>query len=360
MTTRARRRPSCPAVGNGKHTFEADLIVAADGGRSLIRRRLAPESTVASAGYTAWRAVIPWFRAPKLPDDVAAGRGDARRRAPVPARHARRAGQLGQRHPGRHLLGRHRARRGPARSRRPPSSPCCGAGSPTGSRPVGELLDATEPGDLVQQAGEELRPLPRRFGFPVGARRLRPARRRRPRRRADPDPGRLPGLRGRGHARRPDARRRARAGRWRWRWTSTRGPAGPGWPGSPAPPAGSAWCMQAQGRLAVRARDAALGRLSPQPASSAPPPPPTTGPRPPDAPQPAAVAAAGCLGYPARTGGSAAGRWARRAGSEFGDAGGADAAKPIRGVDAGHVLAGRAEEDQVVRRCPGRAGPGRR
>jgi 2-polyprenyl-6-methoxyphenol hydroxylase-like FAD-dependent oxidoreductase len=34
--------------------------------------------------------------------------------------------------------------------------------------PVGDLLAATEPGDLVQQPGEELRPLPRRFGFPVG------------------------------------------------------------------------------------------------------------------------------------------------------------------------------------------------
>ena len=34
--------------------------------------------------------------------------------------------------------------------------------------PVADLLGATEPGDLVQQAGEELRPLPRRFGFPVG------------------------------------------------------------------------------------------------------------------------------------------------------------------------------------------------
>ena len=61
-----------PAVGTGKHTFEADLIVAADGARSLIRQRLAPSSAVTSAGYTAWRAVIPWFRAPKLPDPIAA------------------------------------------------------------------------------------------------------------------------------------------------------------------------------------------------------------------------------------------------------------------------------------------------
>ena len=69
-----------PAVGTGKHTFEADLIVAADGARSLIRRRLAPQSSVASAGYTAWRAVIPWFRAPQLPEAAGAAGESARRR----------------------------------------------------------------------------------------------------------------------------------------------------------------------------------------------------------------------------------------------------------------------------------------
>jgi len=34
--------------------------------------------------------------------------------------------------------------------------------------PIGELLAATEPGDLVQQEIRELRPLPRRYGFPAG------------------------------------------------------------------------------------------------------------------------------------------------------------------------------------------------
>ena len=32
-----------PAVSTAKYTFQGDLIVAADGARSLIRRRLAPE-----------------------------------------------------------------------------------------------------------------------------------------------------------------------------------------------------------------------------------------------------------------------------------------------------------------------------
>jgi 2-polyprenyl-6-methoxyphenol hydroxylase-like FAD-dependent oxidoreductase len=35
-------------------------------------------------------------------------------------------------------------------------------------QPAGELLDATDPGDLVQQASEEVRPLPDRFDYPVG------------------------------------------------------------------------------------------------------------------------------------------------------------------------------------------------
>ncbi len=61
-----------PAVSTAKYTFQGDLIVAADGARSLIRRRLAPSARVAPVGYTAWRAVIPWFRAPTLSDAVPA------------------------------------------------------------------------------------------------------------------------------------------------------------------------------------------------------------------------------------------------------------------------------------------------
>src|SRR5437899_3956101 len=44
-----------PAVGDGRHTWEADLVVAADGVDSIVRRRLAPESTAAAAGCAAWR-----------------------------------------------------------------------------------------------------------------------------------------------------------------------------------------------------------------------------------------------------------------------------------------------------------------
>src|SRR5256714_3443501 len=62
-----------PAVGDGRTMWEADLVVAADGVDSAVRRRLAPGSTAVAAGCAAWRAVIPWYRAPKLPTDAATG-----------------------------------------------------------------------------------------------------------------------------------------------------------------------------------------------------------------------------------------------------------------------------------------------
>ncbi|MBM0261014.1 NAD(P)/FAD-dependent oxidoreductase, partial [Micromonospora sp. 4G55] len=56
-----------PAVGTAGHLVEADLVVAADGTDSAVRRQLAPSSAVISSGCAAWRAVIPWYRAPRLP-----------------------------------------------------------------------------------------------------------------------------------------------------------------------------------------------------------------------------------------------------------------------------------------------------
>lgn len=156
-----------PAVGTGKHTFEADLVVAADGGRSVIRRRLAPQSALVSAGYTTWRAVIPWYRVPKLPDNL------------PPAGEMLGAGQrflhaaLGDRgnSGGSSRGGIYWAATAPGAMRPEPAATQLSLlrrWFADWQSPVRELLEATEPDDLVQQGGEDLRPLPRRFGFPTG------------------------------------------------------------------------------------------------------------------------------------------------------------------------------------------------
>jgi 2-polyprenyl-6-methoxyphenol hydroxylase-like FAD-dependent oxidoreductase len=157
-----------PTVATAKHTFTADLVVAADGAGSLIRRRLAPRSALAAAGYTSWRAVIPWYRVPALPDPVPPagemlGAGQRFRHATLGERGGSASTTRG---------GVYWAAVAPGAAR--PESPATQlsllrrwfAGWQS---PVGELLAATEPHDLVQQAGEELRPLPRQFGIPVGA-----------------------------------------------------------------------------------------------------------------------------------------------------------------------------------------------
>jgi 2-polyprenyl-6-methoxyphenol hydroxylase-like FAD-dependent oxidoreductase len=163
----ARVRRDRPAVGDGRVMFEADLVVAADGPASAIRRRLAPASTFASAGFAAWRAVIPWYRAPDPPPDapphgetLGAGqrfayaslgergyagsstRGGIYWVATVPGalRPEPPAGQLA-------LLRRWFAGWHP---------------------PVGELLAATEPDDLVQEPVGELTPMPESFAVPAG------------------------------------------------------------------------------------------------------------------------------------------------------------------------------------------------
>jgi 2-polyprenyl-6-methoxyphenol hydroxylase-like FAD-dependent oxidoreductase len=112
--------------------------------------------------------VIPWFRAPRLPDTL------------PPAGEMLGAGQ-------RFLyatLGERRTSASNTRGGIYWAATAPGAPRPETATtqlallrrwfadwqsPVGELLAATEPQDLVQQAGEELRPLPRRFGFPVGS-----------------------------------------------------------------------------------------------------------------------------------------------------------------------------------------------
>ncbi|GAA3760926.1 FAD-dependent oxidoreductase [Micromonospora maritima] len=156
-----------PAVGDGRHTFEADLVVAADGTDSEIRRQLAPETTVVSSGCAAWRAVIPWYRAPQLPADQSV-HGET-----LGAGYRFVAASLGERG----TAGASRrggiywvATAAGAPRPEPPEIQLAllkrwYAGWPA---PIATLLEATDPADVVQQEIRELRPLPRAYGFGVG------------------------------------------------------------------------------------------------------------------------------------------------------------------------------------------------
>src|SRR5256714_10294227 len=156
-----------PAVGDGRHTWEADLVVAADGVDSVVRRRLAPESTAVAAGCAAWRAVIPWYRARKLPDGAGTG-GET----------------LGHGHRFRYaLLGERGSAGGSSRGGIYWAATVPGAYRPEPPAaqlvllrrwfadwhaPITDLLAATEPDDLIQHPTAELRPIPRAFAFPAG------------------------------------------------------------------------------------------------------------------------------------------------------------------------------------------------
>jgi 2-polyprenyl-6-methoxyphenol hydroxylase-like FAD-dependent oxidoreductase len=155
-----------PVVGDGRTTFPADLVVAADGLDSALRRRLAPETQVVSSGCAAWRAVIPWYRVPKPPADRPAGGetlGAGYRFVCVPL------GDDSVAAGGRGGIYWVATVAGAARPE-PPATQLAllrrwFADWPA---PIGELLAATEAEDLVQQEIRELRPLPRAYGFPTG------------------------------------------------------------------------------------------------------------------------------------------------------------------------------------------------
>ncbi|GAB3941020.1 FAD-dependent monooxygenase [Micromonospora vulcania] len=156
-----------PAVGDGRQTIEADLVVAADGTDSVIRRQLAPGSNAVSSGCAAWRAVIPWYRAPRLPADqpiVGEVLGAGYRF--VSASLGERGSLGGSSRGGIYWVA---TAAGAPRPERPETQLALlrrwYADWPA---PIGALLDATEPEDLVQQEVRELRPLPRAYGFPAG------------------------------------------------------------------------------------------------------------------------------------------------------------------------------------------------
>jgi 2-polyprenyl-6-methoxyphenol hydroxylase-like FAD-dependent oxidoreductase len=163
----ARPGPERPTVSDGKTTFEADLIVAADGTDSVIRSRLAAESTFTTAGYAAWRAFIPDYRAPKLDADIPASGetiGGGHRFMHITLGERRGAGSASR-------AGIYWVATAPGAARPEPSQMQLSllrrwfAGWPA---PTGDLLAATEPDDLVHNDIGELRPLPARLALATG------------------------------------------------------------------------------------------------------------------------------------------------------------------------------------------------
>jgi 2-polyprenyl-6-methoxyphenol hydroxylase-like FAD-dependent oxidoreductase len=152
-----------PAVGHGRAEYEADLIVAADGIDSPVRRALAPEAVAVGSGFAAWQAVIPGYRAPALPGDQACGGetlGAGYRFVSIP---------LGDRAAGRGGVYWVATAAGAPRPESPATQLALLRRWFAGwHAPVGELLDATRPEDLLPQEVRELRPLPRAYGFCSG------------------------------------------------------------------------------------------------------------------------------------------------------------------------------------------------
>jgi 2-polyprenyl-6-methoxyphenol hydroxylase-like FAD-dependent oxidoreductase len=152
-----------PAAVDGRTEYEADLLVAADGIDSPIRRALAPEAAAVGSGFAAWQAVIPGWRAPALTGEQACGGetlGAGYRFVAIP---------LGERAAGRGGVYWVATAAGAARPESPATQLALLRRWFAGwHAPVGELLAATEPEDLVPQEVRELRPLPRAYGFCSG------------------------------------------------------------------------------------------------------------------------------------------------------------------------------------------------
>jgi len=141
-------RPGRPTLTDGRHTYEADLVIGADGANSVIRKRLAPTTRLVSAGFAAWQAFIPWYRAPKVQFTDTLGTG-----------HRFTSATLGDR-------GVAWTATAPGARRPEPKETQLAllrrwfAGW---IEPVPTLLDATQPDDLVHDPVGELDPLPATF-----------------------------------------------------------------------------------------------------------------------------------------------------------------------------------------------------
>jgi 2-polyprenyl-6-methoxyphenol hydroxylase-like FAD-dependent oxidoreductase len=152
-----------PAISDGRTTIEADLLVGADGIDSRVRAAVAPESVAVGSGFAAWQAVIPGYRVPRMDDEACLSGeilGAGYRFVAIP---------LGERAAGKG--GVYWVATAAGATRPEPAATQLTllrrwfAGWP---QPVGELLAATRPEELVPQGVRELRPLPRAYGFGSG------------------------------------------------------------------------------------------------------------------------------------------------------------------------------------------------
>jgi 2-polyprenyl-6-methoxyphenol hydroxylase-like FAD-dependent oxidoreductase len=163
-----------PTVVGGGTTWQADLIVGADGVDSAVRRRLAPESTVVSAGCTAWRALIPWYRASGLVELRGQQLVGATGGETVGGGHRFRYAILGHRgsagassHGGIYWTA---TVPGAARPESPQSQlALLRRWFVDWHAPIGDLIAATGPADLIQHAVGELWPVPRTFAVHAGS-----------------------------------------------------------------------------------------------------------------------------------------------------------------------------------------------
>ncbi|MEU4691263.1 NAD(P)/FAD-dependent oxidoreductase [Actinoplanes sp. NPDC023714] len=147
-----------PAVGDGRTVIEADLVVGADGIDSRVRAAVAPEAVALGAGLAAWQAVIPGFRVPDLPGFVGGETlGSGYRFVAIP---------LGPLRGGVYWVA---TAAGAARPESPATQLTLLRRWFAGwHEPIGALLAATRPEELIPQGVRELRPLPRAYGFRSG------------------------------------------------------------------------------------------------------------------------------------------------------------------------------------------------
>jgi len=162
------QRPGEPAgVGDGKRVWTADLIVAADGVDSWLRHRLDPRTTAVKADCAAWRALIPWYRAPGFatggePASETLGAGYRFQYASLGERGGAGASSRG----GIYWVA---TTPGAARPEPPDRQLSLLRRWFSGWHdPIGELLAVTEPDDLVPHAVSEVWPVPERLDYPAG------------------------------------------------------------------------------------------------------------------------------------------------------------------------------------------------